>query len=130
MNCEVQHVAGNIRYRILIINGEQYILDMERSFWKIIFPFLFWIFPTPVFKVEDHTIVEQLRGIKKEKVNSGQVILLGGIGFVLGQFLTPLMDYFEIKLTSLIYIILLVFALILVSLLYFSINYKRKKKTE
>ncbi|BAC13279.1 hypothetical conserved protein [Oceanobacillus iheyensis HTE831] len=67
MDCEIQHLDKNMRYRILIINGEQYILDMERSVWKIIFPILFWLIPSPVFKVEDQDIVEQLKTAKKEK---------------------------------------------------------------
>lgn len=67
MNCEVQRLEDNIRYRILIINEEQYVLDMEQSFWKIIFPFLFWMLPSTVYKVEDPFILEQLKKPNKEK---------------------------------------------------------------
>lgn len=59
MNCEVQHLAENIRYRILIIYGEQYILDMERFFWEIIFPFLFCTLPSPIFKVENQRVLRK-----------------------------------------------------------------------
>lgn len=127
MKCEVQHLAGNIRYRILIINGEQYILDMERSFWKILFPFFFWMLPSPIFKVENQDIVEKLKVTKKEKVNSGQVIMWGGIAVVLGQFLTPLMDYFEVQSSFFVNSILSIVALILVTLLYLSISHTRKQ---
>ncbi|WP_040981882.1 DUF443 family protein [Oceanobacillus jeddahense] len=127
MNCEVQHLAENIRYRILIINGEHYILDMERSFLKIIFPFFFWLLPSPVFKVEDQAVMEKLNVEKKEKVNSGQIIMWGGIAVVLGQFLTPLMDYFEVQSSFFVNSILSIIALILVTLLYLSISHKRKK---
>ncbi|WP_040981887.1 DUF443 family protein [Oceanobacillus jeddahense] len=130
MNCEVQRLAKNIRYRILIINGEQYILDMERSFWKIIFPLLFWLAPSPVFKVEDHAIVEQLKTEKKEKAESSLVISLGGGGYAIGILLTPLMDYFEIPSSPMVNIMLLIPVLITIALLYFSISYKRKKKLE
>ncbi|MFD1389186.1 DUF443 family protein [Oceanobacillus oncorhynchi subsp. oncorhynchi] len=130
MNCEIQRLAKNIRYRILIINGEQYILDMERSFWKIIFPFLFWLVPSQIFKVEDKAIVEQLKTAKKEKAESSLIISLGGGAYALGILLTPLMGYFEIPSSPMVNIMLLIPVLITVALLYFSISYKRKKKLE
>ncbi|MEW9678045.1 DUF443 family protein [Lentibacillus sp. L22] len=51
MNCEVRDIPKILRYRMLTIDGEVYILDLWGSFWKIIFPFLFWILPNRVYKV-------------------------------------------------------------------------------
>ena len=130
MNCEVQHLEDNIRYRILIIDGEQYILDMERSFWKTIFPFFVWMLPSAVFKVEDSSIVEQLKQPNKEKVGGSWVMSLAGIGYFLGILLAPLMGYFEIPMSALVNAVLLIFALILVALLYLSMSHRRKKSLE
>jgi len=130
MNCEVQRLEDNIRYRILIINGEQYILDMERSFWKTIFPFFNWILPGTVFKVEDTSIVERLKEPNKKKVGGGWVMSLAGIGYFLGVLLAPLMGYFEISMSPLINAMLLMLAIILVALLYLSMSYRRKRKLE
>ncbi|MEC5425185.1 DUF443 family protein [Virgibacillus sp. C22-A2] len=130
MNCEVQHLENYIRYRILIINGEQYILDMERSFWKILFPFFVWIVPSTIFKVNDPAIIEQLKESKNEKAGSSQLVFLAGFAYVLGILLTPLMNYFEISVSPLVNILLLFIALLLVALLYLSISHKRKKKLE
>ncbi|MGY0691195.1 DUF443 family protein [Virgibacillus sp. FSP13] len=127
MNCEVQHLAKNIRYRILIINGEPYILDMERSFWKIVFPFFFWMFPSPVFKTEDKAIVEQLKVPEVEKMGSSFLTFLAGFAYLIGILLVPLMDYFEIPTSLLVNIILLFLALILVALLYFSLSIGAKR---
>ncbi|WP_040981892.1 DUF443 family protein [Oceanobacillus jeddahense] len=127
MNCEVQHLAKNIRYRILVINDEHYILDMERSFWKIIFPFLFWIVPSSIFKLEDQDIVEQLKAPKRKKTDGALLISLGGFAYVHGILLTPLMDYFEVQSSVFVNSILLIIALILVALLYLSISRTRKK---
>src|SRR5690625_163058 len=121
MNCEVQHLEKNIRYRILIINGEQYILDMERSFWKTIFPFFNWILPSTAFKVEDTSIVEQLKEPNKEKIG-GSWVSLAGIGYFLGVLLAPLMGYFEIPMSPLINAMLLVLVLILVAIFYMSMS--------
>lgn len=128
MNCEIQHLTENIRYRILFIDGEYYILDVEQSFWEIIFPFLFWMLPSPVFKVEDQTIVEQLKAPKTEKRGGTFLVFLGIFAFVLGKLLTPLMDYFEIRSSPLVDILLFIIALILVTSLYYSISNKRKKR--
>jgi len=130
MNCEVQQLEDNIRYRVLIINGEQYILDMERSFWRTIFPFFVWILPSTVFKIEDSSIVEQLKEPNKEKVGGGWVMSLASIGYFLGILLAPLMGYFEIPMSALTNALLLVFAIILVALLYLSMSYRRKRKLE
>lgn len=130
MNCEVQHLDKNMRYRILIINGEHYILDMERSFWKIIFPFLFWMLPSTVFKVDDPDIVKQLKTEVKEKSAGSLAVSLGGIAYAIGILLAPLMGYFNIISTSLVNIIVLIFVLFMVAFLYFSINRKRKEKLE
>ncbi|MFD1414136.1 DUF443 family protein [Oceanobacillus jeddahense] len=46
---------------------------------------------------------------------------------MLGQFLTPLVDYFEVQSSFFINSIFSVVALILVTLLYLSISHKRKK---
>ncbi|BAC13286.1 hypothetical conserved protein [Oceanobacillus iheyensis HTE831] len=130
MNCKVNHLDKNMRYRILIINSEQYILDMERSFWKIIFPFLFWLTPSPVFKVEDQDIVEELKMVKKEKLESSWILSLGGFGYAIGILLAPLMDYFNIPSSPLINNILLIIAIALTAFLYFGISYRRQKKLQ
>src|SRR5699024_5259285 len=96
---------------------------MERSFWKVIFPF-FWTFPNPVFKVEDQDIVEQLKAPKKGKRGSSLLVFLALISFVLGKLLMYLMYYFDIPSPLLVNILLLIFALILVGLLSLSISHK------
>ncbi|MEC5425187.1 DUF443 family protein [Virgibacillus sp. C22-A2] len=130
MNCEVQRLENNMRYRILTINGEQYILDMERSFWKIIFPFFVWMFPSTVFRVEDSSIVKRLKEPNKEKVGGSWVASLAGIGYFIGILLAPLMGYFEIPLSPLVNAILIVLALILVAIFYLAMSHRRKKKLE
>jgi len=128
MTGEVKHLANNERYRILMINGETYIMDIERSFWRIIFPFFFWLLPNSVFKVKDQTLVEQLRTEKMKKVGvSGRASIIG-TAYAGGVFLAPLMDYFNIPMSPLVNIALLIFALIMVGLLYFNFSYNRKKK--
>ncbi|WP_269410519.1 DUF443 family protein [Lentibacillus daqui] len=128
MKGEVQHLANNERYRILIIKGETYIMDIERPFFKIIFPFFFWLLPNHVFKVEDKTTVERLKTEKMKKAGGSYLIFVTGFSYLGAMLLTPLMDYFNVPMSPLVNIALLVLALILVVLLYFIISHSRKKQ--
>src|SRR5690625_7485973 len=103
---------------------------MERFFWNTVFAFFNWILPTTVFKVEDSSIVERLKGPNKEKVGGGWVTSLAGIGYFIGILLAPLMGYFEIPMSPLVNTMLLVLALIFVTILYMSMSHRRKKKLE
>jgi len=79
MNCKVHGVFKNLRYRILIIDDEQYILDMGHSLWKLLFPFFFWMLPNPVFKVDDLNIVEKLKSPQVKQTKTGHSSVLGGL---------------------------------------------------
>lgn len=129
MKCEVQLLGDNIRYRILIINDERYILDMEGSILKIVFPFLNWMLTSTVFKVED-AIIERLKTSSRKKVEGSWVMSLAGIGYFLGIMLAPLMEYFEVTMTPIINAGIIGIAFILVGSLYMSMSYLRKKKLE
>lgn len=93
MNCEVQRVYKNPRYRILIIEEEKYILDLGQSFWNVLFPFLFWMLPISVFKVDDPEIWRGLKEPQSKQSNIGISVILfvGGLSVLLGQHLIPLM---------------------------------------
>jgi|SRR5690625_1330042 len=125
MKCEVQHLANNERYRILMIDGEAYIMDIESSFWKIIFPFLFWLLSN---HVEDQTVIERLKTERMKKAGASYLTFATGISYAGGMLLAPLMDYFSVPMSPLINIMLLVLVIILVGLLSFSISRNRKQK--
>lgn len=128
MTGEVKHLANNERYRILLIDGETYIIDIERSFWKIIFPFLFWLLPNSVFLVKDQDLVEriQIEKVKKKEV-SGRTSLIG-VAYAGGMLLYPLLEYFHVPMPPLINLGMLGFALLFVCLLYLTFRHNRKKK--
>ncbi len=61
MECKVQGVYMNLRYRILCIGDERFILDMGDSFWKIIFPILYWILPNTAYKIDNQEMIEKIK---------------------------------------------------------------------
>lgn len=128
MTGKVQHLANNERYRLLTIDGETYIMDIESPFWKVVFPFFFWLFPNRIFKVEKGSVIERLKTEKMKGKGSSFFILVTGLSYTGGILLVPLMDYFNVSISSTTIITLLVFAVILVILLYLLVSHYRKRK--
>lgn len=128
MECEVQAVYRNLRYRILIIDEKTYILDLGLSFWKILFPFFFWALPNPVFKIENQDIVKKLKVPKVEQPTKGSSGVLGAsIAVLLATLLRPIMDYFDIHSSPFVNSIIATIVVILMFLLFFYISDKNKK---
>ncbi|MEW9678070.1 DUF443 family protein [Lentibacillus sp. L22] len=65
---------------------------------------------------------------KNEKTGGSYLVFATGVSYTGGMFLAPLMDYFNVPMSPLINIALLVLAIVLVGLLSFSISRNRKKK--
>ncbi|CDQ38555.1 hypothetical protein M948_05025 [Virgibacillus sp. CM-4] len=129
MKCEIQRVNKNIRYRILSINNnDYYLVDMGQSLWKILFPFLFWIFPHTVYKIDDEDMLRNIQAPELKQAKTNYFSILGaGISILLANLLRPLMDYFNIQSSTLVNSIILIVVLIIAFLLRFYISNMNKK---
>lgn len=109
MNCNVEGVYMNLRYRILNIGEERYILDMGgSSFWRILFPLLYWIIPVNVYKVDDNELLEKIVTPYIEQKGIGWQLALGSfVPLGLGNLLYPLVEYFNMEITPLTSIIII-----------------------
>ncbi|MFD1335878.1 DUF443 family protein [Oceanobacillus iheyensis] len=129
MYCKVQGVYMNLRYRILIIENEKYIIDMGHSFWKILIPFLYWILPHTAYKVDDNNIIKKLEAPEVRQIKGiWDGMLAGGIGVLLANLLQPLVNYFEIPTTPLVNLIIVSIAFMLILTVFFYINFKFQKR--
>lgn len=127
MKCKVQGVYMNPRYRVLNINEEKYILDMGKCFWKILFPFSFWIFPNTAYKVNDNKIIENIIVPEtKPKATEWNGLLAGAIGLVLANLIYPLINYLDIESTPLISSIIVAFVFLITLSVFFYINIRSK----
>lgn len=52
-------VQDFLRYKLLEVDGNFYIVDMDRNAWVFLFPFLNWILPHIIFKI-NHVIVGKI----------------------------------------------------------------------
>ncbi|QKY69798.1 DUF443 family protein [Lentibacillus sp. CBA3610] len=128
MNCKVQGVYKNLRYRILIIEEERYILDMGSSFWKILFPFFYWILPNTAYKVKDREIIEKIKtpGVKQSKT-AWDGVLAGVVGVILANLLQPLVNYFDVESTPLVNSIIVAITLLIILSVFYYLNIRSKK---
>src|SRR5699024_5832961 len=136
MKCKVSVIKGNLRYRILTINNENYILDMGQSIWRFLLPAFFWFFPLTVYKVNDENILEKLETSsnpeeKSKQKNVGELSVLGGaICIPLGSLVYSLLDtslisssiYINIVVVTLPYLFIVFF------FVYMGIKFKNKLK--
>ncbi len=60
----------NIRYRMLHINGGHYIIDMDRPIWVFLFPMIYWFIPHTVYRIDDESILKELKDVKVERQNT------------------------------------------------------------
>ncbi|GAB3799596.1 DUF443 family protein [Virgibacillus kimchii] len=128
MNCKVNGVKKNLRYRILTINDQTYILDMGRSFWKTLFPLSYWIFPNTAYKVNDHEIIKKMKSPEVEQNKTGgDSVLAGFLAVVLANLIGPVAGYFDVPSTPLVNSIILLLVILLILFAFFYINNRSKK---
>ncbi|MCR1836238.1 DUF443 domain-containing protein [Oceanobacillus caeni] len=128
MNGKVQGVYMNLRYRILTIDEQSYILDMGRPFWKILFPFFYWILPQTAYKVNDHELIEKIKTPEvKQKKSGGEGVLAGLIGVFLANLLQPLVNFFDVESSPVVNSIIVAIVFFIVVSIYLYINIRLKK---
>lgn len=93
MEGRVELLTRNMRYRIVNIGNEYYILDMEKTIWMIFIPFLIWFMPQKVYKIDRKT-ADNLRSPVSSSDNSSSIAWIGAGGAaILSPLLKPLLDY-------------------------------------
>lgn len=92
MNCEVNFLKTNVRYRIIQIADDYYLLDMEKSIWLMFMPVLLWLMPQKIYKI-DADIAKELSVPTSYTSESKGIVWLGAGGAaVLTPLVQPLLD--------------------------------------
>ncbi|WP_162985579.1 DUF443 family protein [Virgibacillus halodenitrificans] len=101
---------------MITINGKTYIFDKDRSFWVFFFPFVIWFTSHYVFRIDDKSKIDQIKNPKDSQTKKGLFSVFGvGVSILLANLLRPIMDYFNIGITSLfIYSVLSITFIIIV----------------
>lgn len=132
MKCSIEFLYMNVRYRVLQIGNESYILDMGgSSLWKIFFPLLYWMFPLNVYKVDDDKVIDEIVSPSIEQQGVGSLTLFGtAISLTLGNLIYPFVKYLDIEITSTTSAIIMFFMFLLIIAFFFYSNKLLGKKIQ
>jgi len=124
MTSEIKIVRKKLRYRVVTINGDHYLIDIGYPFWQGLLPYGFWLFPQTGFRFDDEKVLSELE-VSKNK-GSSTVNTLTGIGVGLSFFLRPIMDYMNMPTSRIVNSTILFFALSVI--LFMHLYYNRLSK--
>ncbi|MEC2158232.1 DUF443 family protein [Virgibacillus halodenitrificans] len=101
MDGKIEGVYKNLRYRILSIEDDVYLIDMGHSLWKLLFPFLYWLLPHTAFKIESASIVKNLKSPSVQQKSAGSFSVVGvGVSILLANLITPFISYFDLQTSA------------------------------
>ncbi|WP_208591435.1 DUF443 family protein [Gracilibacillus suaedae] len=131
MNGDLHYLYKNIRYKLIHVNGELFILDSERPRGSIIFPFIHWILPQKAFKVTDKKVIEKLTDSHDQNSNDKYpYLLIAGISILLANLIRPVISYFGNQFSLLISLLFLVSSFLMVLFFRLYLNKRNEKKLD
>lgn len=144
MKVEMHNVFKNMRYKFFQMeDGTYYIVEIKPSFWKTLFPFIYWFFPFSAYRVEDEKTLERIQTPKSWSFDkSSAAIATGGVGVFIATIFRGEIDIFSLApplYVKIILFILTIFCVLLIRLyvnkvkfddLYQHVDLKRLEKYE
>lgn len=129
MDCKVNGMKRNLRFRLLSIEDQIYILDMGGSLWKIVFAPFYWILPNTIYEVDDKNILEKLKSPEIEPSKTGvNNIVAATIAILLANLLKPLGDYLNLSSNYITNIIMVAITVLIVFSIFIYVNRISKNK--
>lgn len=113
------------------INGQYYIFDLTEPFWKVLFPFAFWLFPHTGFKITDEKMLEQIQdpdGTQKKTAHFNIIAI--GTSLLLARILEGIADFFYIGTSFIVNVFIMFIALSIFFLFYFYISKIHKQNLD
>ncbi|MFD1337003.1 DUF443 domain-containing protein [Oceanobacillus iheyensis] len=128
MKANVQFVYKKARYNLITMNGENYILDKDSPKWIIWMPFLFWFISHRAYKVDSEVTVNKL--VRHSEKTSGSTIniLAIGISLILANLIRPIMDSFNIDMSTFLATLIVLVVTVLMFLLRIYIGRNNQQK--
>lgn len=128
MLAEVRHINKNTRYRLLTINNQSYIADLDRPVYAFLFPFILWLIPQKVFKIEDENVANKILVTDQKVSRVNLSIMSAGISILIANFLGLIIDYFEINTPNILNIILVLVIIFGIIFIRYYISKKNREK--
>ena len=110
---EVERPNKNIRYKLVKINDEYYVLDQDRPIWLILFPFIYWFKSHLVYQINE-SAYKRLKHANEEKGGKWKMILpVAFISPFLGRLLASITERYDYLIPSVLSIILVVIFIVI-----------------
>jgi len=105
---EVERPNKNIRYKLVNVEDEYYILDQDRPIWLILFPFVYWFKSHLVYQINQATY-EKLKQPDEKKRGKWEMILpVAFISPFLGRILASKAERYDHLIPSMFSAVLLI----------------------
>jgi uncharacterized membrane protein (TIGR01218 family) len=128
---DVQFVYKKMRYNLLTINEDKYILDKDNPRWLMFIPFLFWLIPHNAYKIADKSSIDKVLNPSKSDVKVGRGSGLAiGLSIIITNLLQPIMHYFDIGISKVFGTSIVILITILILLLRYYIGTQNKVKLD
>src|SRR5699024_9255639 len=128
MKVHVENVFKNMRYKIFSVDGDHYILEIKPSFWKILFPFLYWFFPFPVYKVEDAETIKRIKTPENWSMNKyGVAASAVRFGVLIEIFVSGKIDDLVIHMPLIVTIISVIFTILCILFIRLYVNRMKQR---
>jgi len=127
MDRKIQGLKNNMRFKILTINGNYYLLDIAPSVLKSLFPFLFWVFPLQAFRIDGNVVKGLKLERKKQKTSVNTMFFIAGTVILFPKFLDPLVDFLNLQTSISLNIIITIITILMVVSIRIYINYLNRK---
>src|SRR5699024_8659724 len=131
MNNAIHRIHKNIRYRILSINGRHYLIDMDQPFWIFLCPFIYWLLPHKVYRIDNERTVERIKAARVASAKTGaSPLAMGGISVALANVVNLILSYFDLGTPKMINIGILVVSILLFTIFRVYISKKNRNSLE
>src|SRR5699024_2101637 len=105
---EVERPNKNIRYKLVNVEGEYYILDQDRPIWLILFPFIYWFKSHIVYQINQATYEKLKQSDEKKNGKWAMILPVAFISPVLGRILASIAERYDYLIPSMISVVLLI----------------------
>ncbi|SEN48997.1 tandem five-transmembrane protein [Terribacillus saccharophilus] len=127
MNAQANFVYKKMRYNLITINNDYYILDKDNPKWLIYIPFLFWFFPHKAYKITNQDILNDVVKRSPKEKGSYVNILAIVIGLAIANLLRPIMNRFDVNISTPLSLLIIGITTLLILLLRSHISRRNKE---
>ncbi|UJW56915.1 DUF443 family protein [Bacillus sp. A116_S68] len=124
MASEIKKIKKNLTYRIVTIDGDHYLMDTGRPFWKGLLLYSFWLFPHSAYRLHSVKVLDE---VPETSDGLWKTLAIGSVGGGSAFFLTPLVEYFDMPTSSIINTVILLLALTVILFTRFYYSKQNKK---